>query len=350
MNRRKFLSTMGTGVLGNAIYPATAKAGPATSTPSTGLANQLKLSSQIHDRTSVAEFLNGPIQSFRTSFNEDGTIDYDGVRNFVDRSISGGSKTILLTAGDSHLTCMTNEEIATLTRAVCEHTAGRAMVVAADRNSRTASSLQFAEYAKSVGASVLMCQPPTWATVSAKSLADHYVAISQNILVMIVTNVFSSNHTMGIEAVKTAVRASPKVVAIKDDVLGDLGSGICKVVNGTGAILFAGGRMKNHLWLWQQGCGQTFMATFLAFAPAIEKHYWTRLQNGDAIGAQALIEQYENPFFDYLLALPCGWNAGMHAILSIHGITKKWLPRPYLSASDETVAQLKDYLRQHGML
>jgi dihydrodipicolinate synthase/N-acetylneuraminate lyase len=344
-----FLSAIGSGALGTAIYPAATKASQSALSPSTGIARQLALSRKIQNRADVAEFLNGPIQSFRTSFNEDGTIDYNGVRSFVDHSIAGGSKTILLTAGDSHLTCMTNDEIANLTRTVCEHTAGRAMVVAADRNSRTASSMQFAEYARSVGASVLMCQPPTWAAVSAKSLAEHYEAISQNILVMIVTNVFSSNHAMGIEAVQTAVQASQKVVAIKDDVLGDFGSGICKVVKDTGAILFAGGRMKNHLFLWKQGCGHTFMSTFLAFAPDIEKQYWVYIRHNDVDSAQALIDKYEAPFFDYLLALPCGWNAGMHAILSIHGITKKWLPRPYLSADDETVAQLKDFLRQHGI-
>jgi len=338
---------MGAGALGSAMHPAAIKASNTKSSPATGIAKQLALSSQIHTRADVAEFLSGPIQSFRTSFNEDGTIDYDGVKSFVDHSISGGSKTILLTAGDSHLTCMTNEEIANLTRIVCEHTAGRAMVVAADRNSRTASSLQFAEYARSIGASILMCQPPTWAAISAKSAAEHYETISQNILVMVVTNVFNANHSMGIDAIKTAVQVSPKVVAIKDDVLGDFGSGICKVVKDTGAILFAGGRMKNHLFLWKQGCGHTYMSTFLAFAPSIEKQYWTYIQRNDAGSAQSLIDKYETPFFDYLLALPCGWNAGMHAILSLHGVMKKWLPRPYLSADEETIAQLKDFLHQH---
>ncbi len=126
MNRRTFLSGLGSGILGSAV--ASAREGQTTLSPSTGLTRQLALSRQIQDRETAAEFLKGPIQSFRTSFNQDGSIDYDGVRNFVDHSISGGSKTILMTAGDSHLTCMTNEEIASLTHLICEHTAGRAMV------------------------------------------------------------------------------------------------------------------------------------------------------------------------------------------------------------------------------
>jgi len=310
----------------------------------------LAFSRHINDRRTVSEYLNGPIQSFRTSFNEDGTIDYDGVRTFVDHCIVGGSKTILLTAGDSHLTCMTNEEIATLTRTVCEHTAGRAMIVAADRNSRTVTSVKFAEYAKSVGASVLMCQPPTWAQVSATSVAEHYVQVSQHLLVMVVTNVFSSEPAMGVEAIGTALQRSKNVVAIKDDIFGDLGDGVCKIVKGSGAILFAGGLNKNHLWLLERGCGSCYMATFLAFAPQTEHRYWKAVEADDLKQAQAVVDQYETPLFDQLRALPCGWNAGMHATLALHGITKRWLPKPYLSASDKTMEQLKDFLRQKELL
>lgn len=349
MKRRDFLTTLAAGAAGTTLGYAATEAGVRSSSPSTGLAKQLAFSRHINDRRTVAEFLSGPIQSLRTSFNEDGTIDYDGVRAFVDHSISGGSKTILLTAGDSHLTCMTNEEIATLTRTVCEHTSGRAMVVAADRNSRTTTSVQFAEYARSVGASVLMCQPPTWAKVSATSMAEHYVRVSQNLLVMIVTNVFDSEPATGIEAIQTAIQNSKNVVAIKDDIFGELGAGVCKIVKGTGVVLFAGGLKKNHLWLLQRGCGSCYMSTFLAFAPQIKNRYWTAIQSGDLSQAQAIVDDYETPFFDLLRALPCGWNAGMHATLALHGITKRWLPKPYLSASNEVSDRLKDFLHRNAM-
>ena len=350
MNRRNFLTKLAAGVVGSTVCRAGTEASFRTLSPSTGLAKQLAFSRHINDRRTVAEYLDGPIQSFRTSFNEDGTIDYDGVRTFVDHSIAGGSKTILLTAGDSHLTCMTNEEIVTLTRTICEHTSGRAMVVAADRNSRTTNSVLFAEYARSVGASVLMCQPPTWAKVSATSMAEHYVRVSQNLLVMIVTNSFDSEPAMGIEAIQTAIQKSKNVVAIKDDIFGDLGAGVCKIVKDTGAVLFAGGLKKNHLWLLQRGCGSCYMSTFLAFAPQIKNRYWKAIQAGDMNEAQAIVDHYETPFFDFLRVLPCGWNAGMHAALALHGITKRWVPKPYVSAGDETMERLRDFLHRNAML
>ena len=56
------------------------------------------------DRDRVREALTGPIASVHTPFNEDGSIDFDGLRRSIDFDIAAGSRTVLLTAGDSHYT------------------------------------------------------------------------------------------------------------------------------------------------------------------------------------------------------------------------------------------------------
>ena len=80
----------------------------------------------------VRDNLSGPIASLSTVFNRDGSIDYDGLRSLIDADISGGTKTILLTWGDSLFSLLTDDEIAEVTKVVVEHTGTRAMVVAAD--------------------------------------------------------------------------------------------------------------------------------------------------------------------------------------------------------------------------
>ena len=76
----------------------------------------------------VRACLTGPIASVRTPFNKDGSIDFDGLRNYVDFIIEAGSKTVLLTAGDSHYLCLSDADIADVTRTAVEQTSGRAMV------------------------------------------------------------------------------------------------------------------------------------------------------------------------------------------------------------------------------
>ena len=69
-------------------------------------------------REEVREALTGPVSSLKTPFTRSGEIDYPGLRRLIDRNLEGGSKSSLLTSGDSLFTLMTDDEIADVTRAV----------------------------------------------------------------------------------------------------------------------------------------------------------------------------------------------------------------------------------------
>lgn len=324
----------------------------ASSSRLSGLAKQRALGREVRDRKSVAEWLTGPIQSFRPSFNEDGSIDFDGVRRFVDCSIEGGSKTILLTAGDSHFICMTNDEIAEITRVVCEHTAGRAMIVAADWDTRTRTAVEFATYAREHGASIIMTKPADWAqSVTPETFAEHCVEVSRHLPVMIVTNSFMGRPLeFGINAIRMAIEGSDQVVSVKDDLLGEFAQQLCMTVAGSGVVAFAGGLKRNHLVMHHAGCGSTYMSTFLAFAPQIAKKYWSAIQAGNLEAAQGVIDEYETPYFNFLSKLPSGWNAGFHGTQAIYGITQKYRPRPYVTISDGELERLKGFLEKLELL
>src|SRR5688500_14752521 len=113
-------------------------------------------------REEVRKALTGPIGSVRTPFTRDGSIDFDGLRNTIDFNINAGSKTVLLTAGDSHYFILSDREMAEVTKVAAEHTAGRAMLVAADRYYGTSHAVEFAQYVRALGADVLMVMPPDW--------------------------------------------------------------------------------------------------------------------------------------------------------------------------------------------
>ncbi len=69
-------------------------------------------------RAEVRAALTGPIGSVRTPFRKDGSIDYHGLRRIVDFNIDAGSRTVLLTAGDSNYLLLSEAEIAQVTRTV----------------------------------------------------------------------------------------------------------------------------------------------------------------------------------------------------------------------------------------
>lgn len=50
-------------------------------------------------RQEIRSALTGPFGSIRTSFKRDGSVDYDGLRNHIERNIQNGAGTVLPTAG-----------------------------------------------------------------------------------------------------------------------------------------------------------------------------------------------------------------------------------------------------------
>ena len=75
--------------------------------------------------------VSGPVVSINTPFTQDGEIDFEGLRRFVDYAIDAGTSALLYTPGDSLYVALTDDEIAELTRVTAEHIDDRALFIAA---------------------------------------------------------------------------------------------------------------------------------------------------------------------------------------------------------------------------
>ena len=302
------------------------------------------------DRSRVREALTGPVTSIRTPFAKDGSVDYDGLRNTLDFNIDAGSKTMLLTAGDSHYIALSDQEIADVSRVVVDHTAGRAMVVTADRHYNTNQAVAFAKFAAETGADVHMVLPPDWAaSCTSETLRDHYARIAEHIPVMVVTGVFSARgETFGLETLSMLLDTVENVVAIKDDMLGSFARKMTLLTKDRWAV-FSGGQKQNHMDLHPYGC-HGFMSTFLTFKPEITHRYWSAVQNSDLSTATEVIRDYDHPFFDLIRGCTGGFDAGLHGVLELFGICERWRSPPYYSLSDAEMESLAERLKDINVL
>jgi 4-hydroxy-tetrahydrodipicolinate synthase len=294
--------------------------------------------------------LTGPVASIRTPFLRDGRIDYAGLRRYVDFSIQAGSPTMLLTWGDSLYTLLTDDDIAEVTRVVCEQTAGRAMVVAAERNWGTPKLVEFARYAKQTGAGVLMVMPPDWAgSCTTGTLVDHYAAAAAELPVMIITATFvPRGEAFGLETLKRVRDEVPGVVAIKDDWCGEFGRKMSLLVHDHWAV-FAGGQKQNHLNLHPFGC-DGYLSTFITFKPQVSHDYWKAIQAEDMAKAVEIIRNFDLPLFEFIMARQGSFDAWFHGMYEHYGLCGRWRRPPYYSLSDAEMEQLGDFLKKQGLL
>ena len=301
------------------------------------------------DKEEVRSKLTGPLSSIKTPFTEDGSVDEQGLRETIDRNIAGGSRTMILTAGDSHYLCLSDQEIADVTRITVEHTAGRAMVIAADRYHDTTRATEFATYAKEVGADLYMALPPTWGGSTPADLAQHFVTLGEIMPVMAVTGLFAGkSDDYALETLQIALDRSDQVMAIKDDRGGPFVQRMCLECHDRCAI-FAGGQKLLHLTMHPFGV-DGYMSMYVSFEPDIPRRYWNAVAADDLDTAKRICHQYEVPLFEHLSSYDGGWNVAAHGMIELYGIAGRWKRKPYTSLDDAGMERLKGFLQGLGVL
>ena len=180
------------------------------------------------------------------------------------------------------------------------------------------------------------------------TFVEHYAAVAQHIPVMLVTNVFAPRQALGLEVLRTLRDQVEGIVAIKDDVGGQFARKMCLAVHDRWAV-FAGGQKQNHLDLVPYGC-DGYLSTFIQFRPDIAQDYWTATQTGDWQRAKEIIQVYDMPYFDFVLPLPGGFDAGIHGVLELFGIAQRWRRKPYYTLNDEEMERLAGFFQQKSLL
>lgn len=298
----------------------------------------------------MRERLSGPMPSLKTPFTRDGAVDYAGLCRLIDFNLAAGARALMLTAGDSHYVALSEKEIAEVTRVTVAHTAGRALVIAADRYYHTAQAVEFATFARDTGADLLMVMPPDWGGSSTpQTFADHYRTVAEVMPVMLVSNVFIARGAkFGYDTLRLTLEQADNVVAIKDDMCGEFARKMSLLVHERWAVV-SGGQKQNHLNNHPYGC-DGYLSTFLSIKPAISHAYWRAVTTNDLPEMKRIIRDYDHPFFDLVMGLPGGFNAGIQAALELKGIAGRWRRKPYHSLTDAQLETFRDGLIRLGLL
>jgi len=293
------------------------------------------------DTERIQHALSGPIASIRTPFTRDGAIDYASLRQIVEFDISAGAGALLITWGDSLFAVLGDREIADLTRAVVESTAGRAVVVACTGRWATPQAVEFAAYCAGVGADILQVFLPMWypGCTNAETIVEHHLAIGQYLPVLTNSAEIQRNGAAeGLAIARELIERAAPVLGMKADVTGGYDCAMTSLVKDHWTM-FAGGEKSFHLELWPYGC-RGYLSTFVTFMPDVTRAYWRAVGANDTPAAVRIIEKIDRPFFDEILAMPGGFDAAMHGITERCGLTERWRRAPFTSLDDEAMERL----------
>lgn len=301
-------------------------------------------------REEAREQLTGYIPSLTTPFCRDGSIDYDGLRSFVDFVIEAGSRAVMITPGDSLYTLLSDREVAEVNKAVVEYTAGRALVIAAENMWWTGQTVEFAQHMREVGADLLMVHPPDWAlSCTAETFVAHYAAAAEHMPIMILTaSLVNQGIPKALEIIRRLRDEIPNVVAVKDDWCDAFGRKLSLEVYGHWAVI-AGGQKQNHLNAYPYGM-DGYLSCFVSFMPRVSQEYWRAIEAKDLDQATRIIAEYDMPYFEFIGTCPGGFDAGVHGTMELFGVAQRWRRSPYHSLTDEEMERLRGFFQERGWL
>lgn len=291
----------------------------------------------------------GPVFPILTLFNEDGTIDKTGIKNYVNFLIAEGAKNLMCTVGTSRYDVMTTEEMLEVNQLVVEAAAKRAYVIVTTPSfGPTSQAIEFAKHAEKIGADAILAVYPD-RFYGEDGIYEFFEKISSscNIGIMI--------HEMAIRAGRStegpAAQYSPSLlkrifdlpnlVGLKEE-SGDAGLISHINTNYSKKVAVIGGRGGMNGYRQAHAFGQqTYLVGIGNFLPKLELDFYNFIANNEFDKADQIINNTEKPFFD--VAVKLGWHITLRSAMSIKGLCKPYerSPMKHLANTDEqTIREL----------
>jgi 4-hydroxy-tetrahydrodipicolinate synthase len=159
----------------------------------------------------------GSIVALVTPLQEDGSVDYDGLRKLIDWHIAEGTDCIGVVGTTGESPTVSVEEHCEIIRVTVEHARGRVPIMAGAGGNSTREAIALARYAKEVGADCTLSVVPYYNKPSQEGIYQHYKAIAEAVdIPMMLYNV--PGRTVADMQVETALRCAslPGVFGVKE--------------------------------------------------------------------------------------------------------------------------------------
>ena len=161
--------------------------------------------------------ISGSIVALVTPMFEDGSIDFDGLRQLVDWHIAEGTDCIGVVGTTGESPTVSFEEHFEIIRVAVQHAKGRVPVMAGTGGNSTREAIELSQFAKKVGADCTLSVVPYYNKPSQEGIYQHFKAIAESVdIPMVLYNV--PGRTVADMSSETALRLAqvPGVVGIKE--------------------------------------------------------------------------------------------------------------------------------------
>ncbi|UUP18986.1 4-hydroxy-tetrahydrodipicolinate synthase [Nitratireductor thuwali] len=122
----------------------------------------------------------GSITALVTPFKQDGSLDKDAFRSFVEWQIEEGSAGLVPVGTTGESPTLTHDEHREVVKLCVETAAGRVPVIAGAGSNSTREAIGFVEHAETVGADAVLVVTPYYNKPNQRGLYEHFAAVARS--------------------------------------------------------------------------------------------------------------------------------------------------------------------------
>lgn len=301
--------------------------------------------------------IKGPIYPICTPFNEDESLDIDGIKNYVDFLMDGGAKVIYVTAHTSRFPLLSFDEMKQVNEAVIKQVKkndSEAVAIAADPwMCSTKVSAEFAKHAQECGADAISLIYGE-RVYNENNVYEHFKSVADQVNIGILIHeqplftIFGSKMMAYPLDLLDRIADIENVIAIKEDAKeDDYTEQAVNLLKDRLAIIVSGGSKEQFMKFYKMGC-QAYLVGVASFDPAIGMKFYNHLEAGEENEAQEIIQDFERPFFEISKAF--GWHIGLKSALWHLGLMNSIERSPLKELNKEGHQKIKEVLIKCGWI
>ncbi|MED4017715.1 dihydrodipicolinate synthase family protein [Sutcliffiella cohnii] len=129
--------------------------------------------------TKKLDYMKGIHSILTTPFNEDHSVDYDGLRRNVEFGAKSNVDALIVLGTQGEFYALSETEKKECIRVTVEAANGEKPVIAGTSDSATYTTVQLTQYAKDAGADAVIVTPPYYCAVNFNGVMEHFKALNE---------------------------------------------------------------------------------------------------------------------------------------------------------------------------
>ena len=304
----------------------------------------------------LRELLKGPVVAVTTVFNDDLSLDLDGMRALVDFYCDSGIGPLIICGSTGEFFSMTDEERMTVIEVAIDQAKGRLPIIAGCAHSGTQLAADLCKRANELGAVGAMVTPPYYGFSGFEGLKNHYEIIGQQTDLPLLLY-FSG----AVRHLVQDIVANPSLLvelAELDNVGGYKDSteafwylrDISIDLQGKAAVVASAG-LGYYLWAWEYGA-PGWITGIGNIWPEREIAFYDAIKANDRDAAFKIAYEEDRPYIQYIKGKPKRYNywAAVKALLDMEGLPGGPMRPPLLDWPRDEWDDLRNAMADIGLM